>query len=288
MRSRFSRSRSSRASDESIAVTAKPAAASCIVLPPGAAQRSSAVRPSPGPSNRAGIDAEMSCTHQSPSPKPASSATEAPRSSRKWPGIRLTPAKLGRRAGRREGDVERRRHRHRLAGGLDDVAAPGLLPARDHRAGQSGNFGQLDALPHQGAEHAVDELARAAVDQRQNGRDRGVLRRAHRQRLDQRDAQGEARLGVVGQGLLGRAVDQGVEIGEPAQRLGRDRVREGAVVGPVEVARGGVERGFERKPLAQARRRAGAKRRGATRCRSDRARSADRPWPAGIETIHLA
>ena len=78
-----------------------------------------------------------------------------------------------------------------------------------------------------------------------------MVRRRHRQRLDERDAQREARLGVVGQALPGGAVDQGVEIGQTAQRLGGDGVGEGAVVGAVELARRRVQRGFERQALAQ-------------------------------------
>jgi hypothetical protein len=76
-------------------------------------------------------------------------------------------------------------------------------------------------------------------------------RRLHRQCLDECDAQRKARLGIVRQRLLGRAVDQRVEICQPPQRLGRNGMCKGAVVRPVEIARGDVERGFQRQALAQ-------------------------------------
>ena len=53
--------------DSSTAVTSAPAAASCAVLPPGAAHRSITARPPTSPSRRAGRAAAASCTHQAPS-----------------------------------------------------------------------------------------------------------------------------------------------------------------------------------------------------------------------------
>ena len=97
----------------------------------------------------------------------------------------------------------------------------------------------------------MDEAAGAAVDQRQDGRDGGKRRRAQRQRLDKGDTQREARLGVVGQALARRTVDQGVEVGQAAQRFGGDGMSEGAVVGPGELARGAVERRLEGQALAE-------------------------------------
>jgi hypothetical protein len=78
-----------------------------------------------------------------------------------------------------------------------------------------------------------------------------VRRRSQSERLDQGDAKRGARLGIVGQALAGGPVDQGVEIGEPAKRLGGNGEGESAVVGAVEAARGAVEGGFERQPLAE-------------------------------------
>ena len=78
-----------------------------------------------------------------------------------------------------------------------------------------------------------------------------MLRRAHRQRLDERDAQREAGLRVVRQALLRGGIDERVEIREAAQGLGHDRMGKRAVVDALQIARGGVERRFQRKPLAK-------------------------------------
>ena len=59
--------RRAAASVRSTATTLAPAAASCAVLPPGAAQRSATVLPRTSPSSRAGSAAAASCTHQAPS-----------------------------------------------------------------------------------------------------------------------------------------------------------------------------------------------------------------------------
>jgi len=97
----------------------------------------------------------------------------------------------------------------------------------------------------------MDQPARTPIDKRQDGRDRRVRRRAHRKCLDEGDAEREARLGVIRQALLRRAVDQSVEIGEAAERFSGDGMGEGAVVGALQPPRGIVERGFERQALAQ-------------------------------------
>ena len=62
--------RSARAASISTAVTSAPVAASCMVLPPGAAHRSITRLPRTSPSSSAGSAAAASCTHQSPSAKP--------------------------------------------------------------------------------------------------------------------------------------------------------------------------------------------------------------------------
>ena len=64
---------------------------------------------------------------------------------------------------------------------------------------------------------------RAAVDQRQRGRDQRMVRRAEPDLLRERQPQHHPRLAVVGQALARGAVDQRVEIGQPAQRLAGDR-----------------------------------------------------------------
>jgi hypothetical protein len=77
-----------------------------------------------------------------------------------------------------------------------------------------------------------------------------MRRRAQRQRLDERDPQREARLGIVGQRLA-------VALSISASRSGRRRSASAAMAwakarsSAVEIARGGVERRLERQALAQ-------------------------------------
>ena len=78
-----------------------------------------------------------------------------------------------------------------------------------------------------------------------------MRRRAQRQRLDQRDAQCGPRLGVIGQGLPGRRIDQRVEIGEPAQRFGGDGVRQRPIVAALDPPGRRIERRFDRLPAPQ-------------------------------------
>ena len=153
------------------------------------------------------------------------------------------------RIGQRQ--VERRRGGDGMGGGLDHILAPIRFPARLGRVGQSGDFGEQHAALGDGAEHAMDQLARAAIDQRQHGRDRGMRRGAQRQHLDERDAQRETRLGIVGQPLLGRRVDQRVEIGQTTQRLGRDGVCQTAIRSTRQRARRRGERRLQRFTPAQ-------------------------------------
>ena len=94
VRLRLALSNSNRRFDRSSAVTRQSCAASCKVLPPGAAHRSSTWRPSPAPSNLAGIEAARSCTHQSPDSKPLKASTLSPRASRRCPGKKLSAANL--------------------------------------------------------------------------------------------------------------------------------------------------------------------------------------------------
>ena len=78
MRSKFSRRRFIRVADRSMAMTFAPAAANCMVFPPGAAQRSMTVLSLISPKSLAGMAAEASCTHHAPSSKPGRSVTEPP------------------------------------------------------------------------------------------------------------------------------------------------------------------------------------------------------------------
>ena len=79
---------------------------------------------------------------------------------------------------------------------------------------------------------------RAAVDQRQCGRDQRVVGRLETNLLREREPQHHASLRIVWQPLPRGAVDQRVEIGQAAQGLPGDRQRECAI-GRRQVARGG-------------------------------------------------
>ena len=68
--------------------------------------------------------------------------------------------------------------------------------------------------------------------------------------MRQREPQHRARLHVFGQGLLGRAVDQGIDIAHPAQGFGRDGDGE-AAVGGRQALRRGVRRDVERVAAPQ-------------------------------------
>ena len=216
-------------------VTRWPAAASCMVLPPGAAHRSSTSVASGGIS-RAGSEAARSCTHQRPSPKPASSATDELSSAHV--ARRERHAAVRGRIGLRlgivgEAQVERRALGDLAARGFDDLLAPGRAPsaARPLRAGAAPRCGGRPRA-EQRAEHAVDQPARAAVDQRQSGRDQRMVGRAEADLLREREAQHHPRLAIVGQALAGRAVDQRVEVGQAAQRLAGDGDAPSAAVRP--------------------------------------------------------
>src|SRR3712207_2403291 len=75
--------------------------------------------------------------------------------------------------------------------------------------------------------------------------------RAERERLDERDPERESRLRIGRKRLLGRAVDQDVKIGQPAQRLGSDRVGKGSIISPLQIPRRRVERRFEGQPFPE-------------------------------------
>ena len=129
---------------------------------------------------------------------------QAPRRQPNMPGeLRDAAERLGHRAGRAgigKRQVERRRRGNRGRRAAHHLLAPGALPAiARHRPAVRRISGKRRVRPHQRAEHAVDELARAAIDERQCRRDRGMRRRAERECLDKRDAQRESRLGVIGQ-----------------------------------------------------------------------------------------
>ncbi len=88
-----------------------------------------------------------------------------------------------------------------------------------------------------------------AIDQGQRGGDHRVVGRAEPDPLRQREADDHARLRIVGQALPRGAVDQRIEVGDPAQCLARYGDGE-PVVGRCEVAGGGAG-GIERPALAK-------------------------------------
>ena len=130
--------------------------------------------------------------------------------------------------GRRLADqVDRRRRDGEARGRGRDLLAPGGAPARSDRA----RAGSAPGAPAPTCASACrTRRGPAGAGRRRPAAARSRWRHAaafQRQRLDERDAEREAGLGVVGQALLGGAVDQRVEIGQAAQRLGGDGVGEG-------------------------------------------------------------
>ena len=116
-------------------------------------------------------------------------------------------------------------------------------------AGRPGASYRLNALAQQCAEHPVNQPPRAAVDQRQRGRDQCMVRRAEADLLRERETDHHPRLAVVGQSLARGAVDQRVEVRQPAQRLARDRYREATIRRRQVTDRAGCT--FQRLPPAQ-------------------------------------
>ncbi len=83
-----------------------------------------------------------------------------------------------------------------------------------------------------------------AIDQRQRRRDQRMVRGPEANLLREGQPKNHPRLAIVGQSLAGRAVDQRVEIRQPAQRFAGDRHREPMVLRRqvADRAAGGVER----------------------------------------------
>ena len=90
-RAMFSRSRATRRSSRSTAMTCAPAAASCAVLPPGAAHKSATRSPRCAPSSKAGNAAAASWTQKSPASKAGNSVTRVPAGYRHDPVGNRTP-----------------------------------------------------------------------------------------------------------------------------------------------------------------------------------------------------
>ncbi len=120
---------------------------------------------------------------------------------------------------------------------MEHVGAPTGQPALLDLGGEIGRIHDREAAAQQGSEHAMDQPARTAVDQRQRGRHDRMVGRAEPDLLRQREPQHHPRLGVVGQVEPGGGVDQHVEVGQAAQRFTDDRRRQRGV-GRRQVARG--------------------------------------------------
>ena len=147
--------------------------------------------------------------------------------------------------------AQRKVERGRFGQAGRDHLGQRVAPAGAHGIGQRRRGGQRGFALHQRGEHAMRQPPRAAGKQRQAGRDHRVRRGLEPQPLRQHQPQHRARLGVVGDTLARRAVDQRVEIGEPAQRLVDDRERQCTVGGAVDTAQRSALGLFERLAAPQ-------------------------------------
>ena len=105
------------------------------------------------------------------------------------------------------------------------------------------------AAPEQRSENPVDEPPWAAVDERQGGRDEGVVGSPEAHFLRERQSEHHPRLAVVGQALARGAVDQCVQVRQAPERFPRDGDGE-AVVGGGKVA-DRISGGLERKAVTE-------------------------------------
>ena len=121
-----------------------------------------------------------------------------------------------------EAQVERRTVGDRSAGRLDDVIPPGRSPAFFHLIGEAGRIDRGDSLSKQGTKDAMHQPARSAIHQREGGGDQRMIGRAEPDLLGQCQAEHHPRLAVVRELLARSAIDQRVEIGQPAQCFSGD------------------------------------------------------------------
>jgi hypothetical protein len=110
-----------------------------------------------------------------------------------------------------------------------DVISPGLPPAPFHLFRKPWRIYCRQSLSKQGAEHPMDQPARAAVDQRESGRHYRVIGRVQANFLRKRKSQHHSRLAVVGKPLPRRTVNQLVEIGKASQRFTDNSARKRCV-----------------------------------------------------------
>jgi hypothetical protein len=183
-----------------------------------------------------------------------------------------------------EAEVDRRRRAPALGGGIDDCVPPLLRPARRGGGRESRARGQRPLFLLRARKDRVDEAARPAVDERQRGRNDGVTGGFEQEQLREREAEHCPRFDVVRQRLGGRAVDQRVDVGHPAQRFRHDGDGKGAV-GTGKPLCGGVHRDVER--VAAAQNRVDQPQRGAARREAGRIGGGARPAaPVGTAISH--
>ena len=227
---RLSVSRARRAGSRSSAVTWAPAAASCAVLPPGAAHKSPMRSPGRGASRRAGSAAAASCTQKAPCSNPGSGVTA---------GTGGKPHGTGRQhlaAVRRQGAGTQRQVQRRLVlvrqrDGARLGAPGGPQPGRgvEPRAVEVGQRRRPrlgDATQHR-VHQAGEGVQPAEARQGDRGSDRGVRRRVQQQQPGGAEAQHVAHR--LGWRALEERFQHGVQRAEPAQRRGHQAMRRGAV-----------------------------------------------------------
>jgi hypothetical protein len=120
---------------------------------------------------------------------------------------------------------------------------PSRAPAHLDRIGQMRPIERRQASPEQRPENAMDKSPWATVDQRERGRNDGMLGRSQRDFLGERDPKHHPCLAVVRKALPGRTVDQRIEVGKAAKDLARNRDGE-AKIGSRQIAdscSGGLE-----------------------------------------------
>jgi hypothetical protein len=237
-----------------------------MVLPPGAAQTSSTRLPKPPPPRRAppDRDAPAQARPEQPRGQAGGEVLHPPaafgiarklfdRLAARQPDVAgeqrdsaepLKPLRCGRRIA--QGQVEWRR---RSEAGGDCLGL--LAPALHHYGGQGRDRRQLHRLLGQRRKHPVRQSARPAGQQRQSGGDNRMRRGLEPQPARQHQPQHRARLGIGGQRQAGGAVDQRVEIDQPAQRLASQRPRQGLVGLAANPLQGRVPRLFERLAAPQ-------------------------------------
>jgi hypothetical protein len=113
--------------------------------------------------------------------------------------------------------------------GLNYLIAPSGPPTILNRLRETRRIQWRQALAKQGSEDPMHQPPRTTVDQRQSGRDQGVVGSAKPNLLSERQPEHGPRLGIVRQALPSRSIDQRIEIGQAAQRFPGDGGGQGGV-----------------------------------------------------------